>query len=124
MRARLGPYADTLYAALRIIAGLMFACHGGQKILGLFGGPGGEMPAVLLWTAGLIELVGGLLIAAGLFTSWAAFLASGLMAAAYFMAHQPRGLLPIQNHGELSVLYCWLFLYIAARGGGRFSVDG
>jgi putative oxidoreductase len=115
---------DTIYALLRIIAGLMFASHGGQKVLGLFGGAPPEAPAFVVWVAGTIELVGGLLIAIGLFTTMAAFISSGLMAFAYFMAHQGRGLLPIQNQGELSVLYCWLFLFIAARGAGPLSVEG
>ncbi len=115
---------DTIYGALRMIAGLMFACHGGQKVLGLFGGAPPEAPAFIIWTAGTIELVGGLLIGIGLFTTMAAFLSSGLMAFAYFMGHQSKGLLPIQNGGELAVLYCWLFLYIAARGAGPLSIEG
>jgi putative oxidoreductase len=115
---------DTIYGVLRIIAGLMFACHGGQKVLGMFGGPPPEAPALIIWIAGTIELVGGLLIAIGLLTTWAAFLASGLMAFAYFLGHQSKGLLPIQNGGELAVLYCWLFLYIAARGAGPLSIEG
>lgn len=115
---------DTIYGVFRIIAGLMFACHGGQKVLGLFGGAPPEAPAFVVWVAGGIELVGGLLIAMGLFTTMAAFISSGLMAAAYFMAHQPNAPLPIQNQGELAVLYCWLFLYIAARGAGPLSIEG
>jgi putative oxidoreductase len=78
----------------------------------------------LFWVGGLIELVAGLLIAIGLFTSWAAFLASGEMAVAYFMVHQPQGTWPIQNQGELAALYCFAFLYMAARGSGIWSVDG
>jgi putative oxidoreductase len=77
----------------------------------------------LFGLAGLIELVGGLLIAIGLFTSWAAFIASGEMAVAYFKVHFPQGFWPVQNQGELAVLYCFVFLYMAARGGGRYSVD-
>jgi len=117
----LGRHAETLFAILRIVAGLMFLCHGGQKLLGWFGGERATDP--LMMVAGVIELVGGLLIAIGLFTSIAAFLASGEMAVAYFKAHFPNSPIPIVNHGELAVLYCFLFLYIAARGAGPLSLD-
>lgn len=118
----LGRYSEAIYTALRVIAGLMFAVHGAQKILGALGGE--KVPlASLMGLAGLIELLGGLLIAIGLFTSWAAFIASGEMAVAYFMAHAPQGPFPHLNQGELAVLYCFLFLYMAARGGGRYSLD-
>ncbi len=118
----LEPYAGAIYALFRIVAGLMFACHGAQKLFGAFGGQAmTDQPLMLV--AGIIEFVGGLMIALGFFTSIAAFLASGTMAAAYFMAHQPQGALPIQNQGELAVLYCFAFLYIAARGSGPWSVD-
>lgn len=120
----LDPYREQIYALLRIISGLMFASHGGQKVLGLFGGAPPDTPVAILYIAGLIELVGGLMIAAGFFTRVAAFLSSGLMAAAYFMVHQAMGPLPIQNQGELAVLYCWVFLYFAARGDGIWSVGG
>ncbi len=124
METFLGKYAPYLYALVRIVAGLLFAFHGSQK---LFGIPGGKAPVELfsqMGLAGVIELVGGLLIAIGLFTTIAAFLASGTMAFAYFIAHAPKGLLPVLNGGELAVLYCFLFLYIAARGSGVWSVDG
>ena len=115
MERVLGRSSPYLYAALRIVAGLLFACHGAQKLLGMFGGQ--QVPLMTMFgLAGVIELVGGILIAIGLFTSVVAFIASGEMAAAYFMAHAPRGNVPIQNGGELAVLYCFLFLYIAARG--------
>ncbi len=120
----LARFEGTVYALLRIIVGLLFFCHGLQKLGGVFGGTPPEAPAFVVWVAGSIELVGGFLVAIGLFTRWAAFVSSGLMAFAYFMAHQPRGALPITNQGELAVVYCWLFLYIAARGAGRWSVDG
>jgi putative oxidoreductase len=81
-------------------------------------------PAFIIWTSGLIELVGGLFVMVGLFTRWAAFLSSGLMAFAYWMAHGFKALLPIQNQGELAVIYCFVFLYISARGGGMWSFDG
>jgi putative oxidoreductase len=117
----LGPYRGTLYAILRGAAGLLFACHGAQKLFGWFGGTGMEPP--LVYAAGGIELVGGLLVAAGLFTSYAAFLCSGMMAVAYFMAHQGQGLLPIVNGGEKAAIYAWLFLFIAATGSGPISID-
>jgi putative oxidoreductase len=117
----LGKYADILYAVLRIVAGLLFLCHGGQKLFGWFGGDKVTDPMMVV--AGVIEFAGGLLIAIGLFTSIAAFLASGEMASAYFMAHAPHSPIPLVNHGELAILYCFLFLYMAARGSGRLSVD-
>jgi putative oxidoreductase len=123
MERFLGKYASCLYATLRIIAGLMFACHGSQK---LFAWPGGTAPVPvgsLMGFAGLVELIGGLLIAFGLLTSYAAFIASGQMAVAYFKAHAPQGAFPILNRGELAVLYCFLFLYIAAQGAGGWSLD-
>jgi putative oxidoreductase len=114
-------YAEVLYGVLRIVAGLLFAQHGAQKLFGAFGGEQVEL-ATLMGLAGVIEFFGGLLIAAGIFTRWAAFIASGQMAAAYFMAHAQQGFYPIVNGGELAALYCFLFLYIAARGGGRLAL--
>jgi putative oxidoreductase len=110
------------YALLRIVAGLLFLFHGLQK----FGLLGGQMVplASLVGAAAVIETVGGLLIMIGLATSQVAFLCSGEMAYAYFTAHQPRGTWPIQNGGELSALYAFIFLFIATRGGGILSVDG
>lgn len=102
----------------------MFFFHGTQK---LFSFPGGKAPAVfatLPWFAGVIEMVCGAMIALGIAAGWAAFLASGTMAVAYFKAHAPQGFLPIVNKGELAVVYCFLFLYIATRGNGRFSLAG
>jgi putative oxidoreductase len=122
MQRYLGRHSEVLYALLRVMAGLMFAQHGAQKILGVLGGQ--KVPlASLFGLGGLIELVGGLLIAIGLVTSWAAFIAAGEMAVAYFMVHFRQGFWPIQNQGELAALYCFVFLYMAARGGGRYSVD-
>jgi putative oxidoreductase len=127
MERFLGTYSSYLYAVMRIVAGLLFACHGAQKLFGVLGGvdqQGGSAPLFSLFgLAGIIELVGGLLIAVGLMTGYAAFVASGEMAGAYFMAHAPRGFWPIQNTGELAVLYCFVFLYIASRGAGVWSVD-
>jgi putative oxidoreductase len=128
MHKLLGNLSDQLYALLRIVAGYLFACHGAQKLLGVLGGVDGNGATVELATryglAGIIELVGGLLILVGLFASWAAFIASGQMAVAYFMAHASQGsfLFPIQNGGELAVVYCFLFLFIAARGAGKWSI--
>ncbi len=117
---RLAPLA---YALLRIVAGLTFAMHGSQKLLGYPPtGSAGSLPALML-VAGIVELGGGVLILAGLFGRIAAFLASGEMAGAYFMSHFPRGFWPIVNRGELAVLYCFLFLYIATRGSGIWSLD-
>jgi len=127
MKRFLGRYSDQTYAMLRIVAGFLFLCHGAQKILGLLGGADGDGGTVELVSrpgvAGIIELVGGLAILLGIGTSWAAFLASGLMAFAYFIAHQPRGPLPIQNRGELAALYAFLFLYIASKGSGIWSLE-
>jgi len=106
---------------MRIVVGLLFACHGAQKLFGVFGGKGGAEGMMLV--AGIIEFGGGLLIALGLLTRPAAFLASGMMAVAYFMAHASGGLLPIVNKGELAVIYCFVFFYIFFRGGGPLSVD-
>lgn len=121
----LKPHADKLYAALRIFAGLMFFAHGLQKLFGLFGGVPADAPAFIIYAAGSIELATGALIAIGLFTAPAAFLASGTMAAAYFIGHvaQSGNILPIVNKGELAVLYCWVFFFIAARGAGIWSAD-
>ena len=127
MDRTMSKYAPYLYVLLRVVAGLLFACRGAQKLFGVFGGiggpPGTSMPLFsLMGLAGSIELVGGLLIALGVLTSLVAFIASGEMAFAYFMQHFPRGFWPIQNGGELAVLYCFLFLYIAANGVGLWGV--
>jgi len=123
MEKFLGKYSPQLYALLRIVAGLMFAMHGTQKLFGWPGDGNTVEVASLMGLAGIIELVGGLLIALGFLTSWAAFIASGEMAVAYFMAHAPQAPWPVQNQGELTVLYCFLFLYMAAVGSGIWSVD-
>jgi putative oxidoreductase len=119
-------YAPQVYALFRIVVGFLFMFHGLQKIFGMFGGmQGATAPMMSMpWFAGVIETVGGVLVLIGLLTRVAAFIGSGEMAAAYFMVHQPRGTWPIQNGGELAALYCFAFLYIAARGAGMWSVDG
>jgi putative oxidoreductase len=124
----LGRYSDVAYALLRLMAGLLFACHGAQKLFGVLGGfmgePGATAPlGSLAGVAGVIELVGGLLIAVGFLAGPAAFLCSGQMAVAYFMVHAPRGFWPILNEGELAVLYSFVFLYVATRGSGAYSLE-
>ena len=121
-------YAPKLYAVFRMVFGLMFLSHGLQKIFGMFGGLalfGGRLPTLTSepGIAGVLELVLGTLIMAGLFTRIAAFLASGEMAVAYLKGHQRTALWPIENQGELAVLFCFAFLYMAARGAGPWSVD-
>jgi putative oxidoreductase len=115
---RMAPQA---YALMRIVFGLLFMMFGLQK----FGMLGGEaVPLASLYgAAAIIEVVAGILIAIGLLIRPAAFVASGEMAAAYFMAHQPQGALPVQNMGAEAVLFCFAFLYMAARGAGTWSVD-
>jgi putative oxidoreductase len=120
---RFTAQAPRFLGIFRILAGIMFASHGAQKILGAFGGIPPEHLNALTRTAGIIELVGGALVAVGLFTRPAAFLSSGLMAFAYFMGHAPQGFWPKQNQGELAVLYCWLFLYLSAQGPGAWALD-
>jgi putative oxidoreductase len=117
-----GAISDLLYALMRIVVGLLFACHGAQKLLGVFGGHGIPKDHLML-AAGIIELVGGALVALGLWAGYAAFVTSGQMAVAYFLVHAKNGFWPILNKGELAVLYCFVFLYIASRGAGPLSVD-
>jgi putative oxidoreductase len=124
LRPFLGRYSEHTYALMRIILALLYFCHGAQKLFGVLGGEPVWGGPPLMIAAGLIEVTAGLLIALGLFTTPAAFIASGEMAVAYFKAHAPRGLWPIENHGELAVALCFVFLYIAARGAGIWSVDG
>jgi putative oxidoreductase len=123
MEKILGPYRATIYALLRIVTGFLFFQHGLPKLLGGFGRP---TPAELMsqmGLAGIIEVFGGAAIALGLYTSPIAFLASGEMAVAYFQAHVPRGFWPVTNGGELAALYCFVFLYFAASGSGKWSID-
>lgn len=117
------PYESQTYAAMRIVTGLLFLWHGTQKLFGFPGDVAGGAPAFVVYIAGPIELVGGILVMIGLYTRWAAFLCSGLMAAAYWMAHGTQALFPIVNKGELAALYCFVFLFIAARGPGIWSLD-
>ena len=123
-------YAPHVYPLFRFVVGFLFLLHGLQKLFGMFGGVDGKGMSVSLgagqdmfFVAGVIETLCGALVMIGLATRGAAFLASGMMAVAYFYAHQPQGNLPVQNGGEPAVLFCFSFLYIAARGGGLRSVD-
>ena len=123
----LEPLTEPIYAAMRIVVGVLFAFHGAQKILGVLTE---QQPPVgsQLWIGGLIELVGGLLIAVGFLTVWAAFLSSGTMAVAYIQFHWKGALdenfFPVVNRGELAVVYAFVFLFIACRGAGHASIDG
>ena len=116
-------YAPHVLSIVRIVAALLFLEHGTSR---LFGWPS-PMPSPALfsmyWFAGAIELVGGILLALGLFTRCAAFIMSGEMAFAYFISHAPNSFFPILNRGDASILYCFIFLYIAFAGGGPWSLD-
>jgi putative oxidoreductase len=124
----LARYEPFSYVALRVVAGLLFSVHGMQKILGWFTDKPGPPFGSQLWLGGWIELVAGLLIALGLFTRPAAFLAAGTMAVAYFQFHWKLALagsswMPAVNKGELAVIYCFVFLFIATRGSGPWALD-
>ncbi len=122
MRRLLGKYSEWIYAIMRVVVGLLFACHGAQKLFGLLGGEQ-QLSNPMMLAGGVIEFGGGLLVALGLWAGYAAFIASGEMAVGYFMVHAPGGFFPIVNKGELAVLYAFVFLYIASRGSGILSVD-
>ena len=111
------------YALMRIVTGFLFLWHGAQKLFGFPQAAPPDAPAFILYVAGPIEFVGGILVAVGLFTRWAAFICSGLMASAYWMAHGTKHALPLLNGGELAALYCFVFLFISAHGAGLWSVD-
>ena len=115
-------FGGETHALMRIMAGLLLLWHGSQKLFGYPQAPP-DAPAFVIYVAGSIELVGGILVAIGLFTRQAAFVCSGLMAAAYWMAHGTRHLFPLVNGGELAALYCCVFLFIAANGAGMWSAD-
>ncbi len=131
----LSRYTDPVYCIMRLIVGLLLACHGGQLVLHMFGGmPGSER--MIIYVGGWIQLVGGFLIAFGLVTRLAAFICSGMFAVAYFMMHVAPATTPTakffpigsagpqySNHGELAVMYCWIFLFMVFYGAGRWSID-
>jgi putative oxidoreductase len=121
----LGSYAPQAYALMRVVFGLLFVSHGAQKVFGIFGGIGGAAAPLssLFGVAGVIELVLGSLITLGFLGGYAAFVASGEMAVAYFIAHFPQGFWPLENKGEEAVLYCFAFLYMATQGSGIWSID-
>ncbi|KQQ61297.1 MULTISPECIES: DoxX family protein [Rhizobium/Agrobacterium group] len=120
---KLSRFQPQLLAALRIITALLFIEHGTQK---LFGFPAsqmeGSLPPMLL-VAAILETVGGILVLIGLFTRPVAFVLSGLMAFAYFMAHAPKSFFPVLNGGDAAILFCFVFLYLVAAGPGAFSLD-
>ena len=119
----LSAHAPRVLSVVRIVAGLIFLAHGTQKLLGF---PASDMnPPMfsIFWFAGLIELVAGTLITIGLFTRPAAFIASGTMAFAYFIAHAPQNFFPVLNGGDAAILYCFFFLYLVFAGPGSWSVD-
>ncbi len=126
---KLRYFSDYAYAALRFMSGWMFAFHGAQKLFGLLAPA--QMPPMTIgsqmWFGGVIEFFGGLMIALGLRTRWAAFICSGTMAVAYAQFHWKfqfnSGFFPAVNQGELAVVYCFIFFFIACEGGGRFSLS-
>src|SRR6266536_4050175 len=131
----LNRFTDPVYCIMRLLAGLMFASHGGQLVLGMFGGMPGSNNA-FTQTGGCIQLIGGFLIAFGLFTRISAFICSGEMAVAYFIIHVANATTPmakffpiasagpqVSNKGELAVFYCWFFLFVVFYGAGRWSID-
>ncbi len=118
-------WAPRLLSVLRIVVGLLFVEHGTAKLFGFPAMPNSQGLALmsLVGLSAILELVGGLLMTAGLFTRVTAFVLSGEMAAAYFIAHAPAGFFPLLNHGEPAILYCFVFLYFAAAGAGAWSID-
>jgi len=118
-------WTSSLLSLLRVVVGFLFVVHGTQKLFSFPApAPGGPFDlTTMLGAAGLIEVIGGALIIAGLFTRAAAFALAGEMAVAYFQMHAPKGFWPILNGGELAVLYCFTFLFMVAAGGGRWSLD-
>ena len=123
----MAPLAPQLLSVLRIVTAFLYLLHGGQKLFGWFGGVDGQGATVELMSrygaAGVIELVGGTLVLVGLLTRPVAFVLAGEMAFAYFLAHLPRAFWPIQNGGEVVVMFCFVFLYLSAAGAGPWSID-
>jgi putative oxidoreductase len=120
---RLAPYAPQILSVLRIMVALLLFQHDFSKFFGFPAAMPTPAPFSLIWFAGVIELIGGALLLLGLFTRIAAFVLSGELAFAYFIAHAPQGFYPLTNGGESAVLFCFIFLYLAAAGGGAWSLD-
>jgi putative oxidoreductase len=120
---RVSKYTPELLSIVRLVVGLLFLEHGTSKLFDFPHGPVQPAMGSLIWFQGVIELVGGVLIAVGFLTRPVAFILAGDMAVAYFMAHAPRGFFPLVNGGQGSILFCFVFLYIAFAGGGPWSVD-
>jgi putative oxidoreductase len=120
----ISKYEPQIYAIFRIVAGFLFLWHGSQKLFD-FPPAGHEIPGYIMYIAGPVEFIGGLLILVGLWTPWVAFICSGEMAFAYWSVHGngTHEILPMLNGGEMAVLYCFLFLFISSRGSGMFSID-
>ena len=125
IEARCSRWSQWLLSILRIITGFLFFEHGAMKLFGFLAPPNMPLPHLfsLIGLAGVLEFFGGLAILLGLYTRPVAFILSGQMAVAYFMAHAPGGFWPVQNKGEVAVLYCFIFLFLAAAGGGPLSLD-
>jgi putative oxidoreductase len=119
----MSAYTEQTYALMRIAIGFLFTSHGSQKIFGFPGSLPEGIPVAIQYSAGSIELVGGALVMVGLMTRQAAFICSGTMAVAYWIAHGTQALFPIMNQGELAMAYCFAFLFISANGSGIWSVD-
>ena len=121
----LSRWTPRILSVMRIVVALLFMQHGAQKLFGFLAPPGAAMPPLLslMGVAGVLEFFGGLLVMLGLFTRPAAFILSGQMAVAYFMVHAPQGFWPIQNKGDLAVIWSFVFLYMAVAGGGEWSLD-
>ncbi len=119
-----GSFADVALSLLRAVSGALFMQHGAQKLFGVLGREEAVEVVSLMGLAGVLELFGGLAILLGLYTRPVAFILSGEMAAAYFIAHFPQAFWPIMNRGELPILFCFLFLFFFAVGGGSYSLDG
>ena len=120
---QLAKFQNTVHGITRIIIGFLFFTHGGQKLFGWFGAEGTVELFTRFGVAGVLEVVGGLMLCAGLFTRPVAFILSGQMAVAYFWIHAQNGLWPWVNRGELAAIYSWVFLWFATAGGGSFSID-
>jgi putative oxidoreductase len=119
-----GRYAPQALSLLRIVASLIFLMHGSSKLIGFPASPMGMPPyGSLFWIGGILELIGGLLLLIGIFSRPVAFILSGEMAVAYWMVHAPQSTFPLQNNGDAAILYCFVFLLIAAAGPGPWSLD-